>query len=334
MEIKYGYKIDLNVNSTASKVIKMVGKNKKVLEFGCSYGYMSEVLKYEFNCEVTGIEIDEEAAQKAKKVCHQVFTGDVEKLDLDNLLKNESYDVIIFADVLEHLVNPWAIIDKVSKFLSDEGYIVASIPNISYGGVVLNLLYGNFQYQNLGILDNTHLRFFTKESIIELFESNGYYISTLERTKVPFHLSEFQNIDYTKNRDFLELNKKYNSEYDTYQYIVKAKKMNEVNAFKELEVKYQKNKEFEKKYNLVCNQNDELEKYVLKLEKDILEIQTYSKYIQTEFEKLQNYNNKLEKDFKEVKEFSIKSQKDLTEVTEYAHKLEKDISILKQHIKD
>src|SRR5262249_29951309 len=151
--------------------------SSRVLEFGCATGYMSEVLKNRLNCSVTGIELVSEAGSQAKKYCERVIIGDAETLDFNEVLKNEQFDAIIFADVLEHLRDPHTVLQRIRPFLAVGGVIIASIPNIAHGSVRLSLLSGVFRYQSTGLLDNTHLRFFTRESIEDMFQGAGFFIT-------------------------------------------------------------------------------------------------------------------------------------------------------------
>jgi SAM-dependent methyltransferase len=166
--------------STHAKIIRLVGSGKKVLEFGTATGYMSKVFK-EQGCRVVGLEIDTEAARLAEKYCERVITGDVERPDLAAVLKDEKFDVMVFADFLEHLKDPERVLTAVRNSFADGGYLVASIPNIAHASVRLRLLAGRFDYEELGILDGTHLRFYTRESIIRQFERCGYLVEIVDR---------------------------------------------------------------------------------------------------------------------------------------------------------
>lgn len=175
--------IDLaNKNDSHVLMIDLAGTNKNILEVGTSTGYVTRILKEKDN-EITGIEIDPEAARIAEKYCTRMITGDIEKLDLDNLLSRSSFDVIILGDVLEHLVNPQDILKKLKKFLKRDGYLVISLPNFCHGDVIFNVLNGDFHYTDVGLLDRTHLRFFGLRNIYTLFAQTGYQISGLLTTQ-------------------------------------------------------------------------------------------------------------------------------------------------------
>src|SRR5215210_8161158 len=182
MTSKYETKVDLhNRNSSHALIVELVGHDERVLDVGCAAGDLAGVLT-ERGCKVTGIEVDPEAARRAEERCERVVAGDVETLDLGAELDGEDFDVIVFGDALEHLKDPLRTLARLKPFLRPEGYVVASIPNVAHGSVRLALMQGKFQYRSLGLLDNTHLRFFTRESIEQLFRDAGFLITELRRT--------------------------------------------------------------------------------------------------------------------------------------------------------
>ena len=163
--------------STHSKIVSLVPPATRVLEFGCATGYMTEVLKNRLGCTVVGIEIDRDAAALAEQHAERVIVGDAEKIDYAAELAGEQFDVVMFADVLEHLKEPGDVLRRVRPFVAENGVVVASIPNIAHASVRLALLGGEFRYREWGLLDDTHLRFFTRASIQDLFEETGYVVT-------------------------------------------------------------------------------------------------------------------------------------------------------------
>jgi 2-polyprenyl-3-methyl-5-hydroxy-6-metoxy-1,4-benzoquinol methylase len=178
-------------NSSHTFIIKLTGVHKKILEIGTSIGNVSKVLKEREN-SVTGIEIDSEAAVIANQYCDHMIIGDVETIDLDNELEPVSFDVIICGDVLEHLIKPADLLKKVKKYLKPEGFLVVSLPNFCHGDVILNILKGDFKYTSMGLLDETHLRFFGLKNIIALFSECGYQISDIHTTKLEMGNTELK----------------------------------------------------------------------------------------------------------------------------------------------
>ncbi len=173
--------IDLIPNTPYYYIINSIEKGSTVLDVGCGSGYLGDYLKNKKNCDVYGLDIDEEALKKADKrnVYSALFKINLENIEnLEISLKNfeQKFDYIILADVLEHLKNINQVILTIWPLLKKDGSMLISIPNINHIDIVLNLIKGNFNYSLFGILDNTHLRFFTqksfKEWIISLLEEN------------------------------------------------------------------------------------------------------------------------------------------------------------------
>jgi 2-polyprenyl-3-methyl-5-hydroxy-6-metoxy-1,4-benzoquinol methylase len=169
-----------NPYSVHQKIVHYIGKNKKVLDVGCSEGLLSQRM-HQNNCTVVGIEVDNEAALKAKSYCKEVVIEDVESVSLNPQYLNY-FDVIIFADILEHLKDPLEVLRTFKSYLNDEGYIIISVPNIANWKIRLQLLLGNFEYQEYGILDSGHLRFFNENSAKKLVNSAGFEISEFDLT--------------------------------------------------------------------------------------------------------------------------------------------------------
>jgi len=154
-----------------------------ILEIGCAAGMTGNELKKRPGIYVAGVELDHRAAVEAKKVLDEVVEGNIETLKLP--FKEKKFDCILFADVLEHLIDPLVVLKKTRKLLRANGTVIASIPNVQYLGLVNQLVEGNWTYQDEGILDRTHLRFFTYHEIVKLFDEAGYRISSINETLDP-----------------------------------------------------------------------------------------------------------------------------------------------------
>ena len=152
-----------------SEILQFItNKPKRVLELGCGAGNFGAKLKELYGCSVVGIEIFTSAAEQAKLKLDKVIVASIDGYDFSHLGK---FDLIIANDVLEHLVDPWMVIDRLHESLSDNGLFIGSIPNIRQYKIITNLLLrGKWEYADQGILDRTHLRFFTRQSIIEAFK--------------------------------------------------------------------------------------------------------------------------------------------------------------------
>jgi SAM-dependent methyltransferase len=144
---------------------------RRVLDVGCGAGHLGELLKTRGH-QVTGVELVPEAAAVAQSLLDAVFVGDVEAVGLPP----GPFDAILFADLLEHLVDPWHVLRQAAARLAPGGVIVASIPNVQNGDVVWRLLRGRWDYRERGILDRGHLRFFTLDTIRDLFTQAGLEI--------------------------------------------------------------------------------------------------------------------------------------------------------------
>jgi 2-polyprenyl-3-methyl-5-hydroxy-6-metoxy-1,4-benzoquinol methylase len=152
------------------EVLRHTRPGDRVFEGGVSTGYLSRGF-VEAGRLVDGAEIDSEAARQAEQVCDKVWVGDLEHLDVTEL---GTYRVMLFGDTLEHLVDPAALLRRLRPKLEPDGALVVSIPNVANWTMRLRLLAGRFDYTDRGILDRTHLRFFTKRTAIDLLRSAGF----------------------------------------------------------------------------------------------------------------------------------------------------------------
>jgi 2-polyprenyl-3-methyl-5-hydroxy-6-metoxy-1,4-benzoquinol methylase len=211
-------------DSAVKHSARLVGRSKRVLEIGPATGILTRVLVEEQDCRVTAIEIDPDAAKLAAPFCEQIHVADLERTELETLLGEQRFDVITFGDVLEHLRSPATALRKVRPFLTQSGYIVASVPNIAHASVTYELAHGRFAYRATGLLDATHIRFFTKENLLSLLEDAGFDLSELCRFALEPSKTEFHTIPRTKGqRALLDYLLDANPESRTYQFIVKAK---------------------------------------------------------------------------------------------------------------
>ncbi len=203
------------------KIIKEFKSPQKVLDVGCSVGILGNEIKKIFkNCEVYGIELNNEMANIAKRFLDKVIVGDVENLNLDKYFKEEYFDIIIFADLLEHIKNPWKLLKEYKRFLKKDGIIVASIPNIRHYSTIFSLVFLNYwPYRTRGIHDFTHLRFFTIRNIKFLFEEAGFKIIKIIRK---YRIIEAPNILNVFSRLFVIPGLE---DFLTFQFLVVAKKI-------------------------------------------------------------------------------------------------------------
>jgi SAM-dependent methyltransferase len=163
-------------------------RGKRILDVGCAAGELGAALKQAGACEVVGIEASAEAAAQARAKLDRVIVGDAGSSDLP--LEPSSFDYIILADVLEHLVDPWATLASFKRYLRENGRIVASIPNARFYAVIARLIFNRWNYADSGILDRTHLRFFTWPTIQAMFADASLNV---ERVRPVYRLFEDQS---------------------------------------------------------------------------------------------------------------------------------------------
>ncbi|MBE1274789.1 glycosyltransferase [Enterovibrio baiacu] len=170
-------------------VSQSISNNSEVLDVGCWEGSLGEFLIREKSCIVDGIELYHEAGVKAEKFYRNVFFNDLETFESNYI--QSTYDYVVCADVLEHVRNPAAVLSELKKLLKPSGKLIVSVPNVAYGGVIAEMLSGKFEYRERGILDNTHYRFFTRDSIVKLVNSLGFGVNRIDAVQAHIKESEF-----------------------------------------------------------------------------------------------------------------------------------------------
>ena len=151
----------------------------RILDLGCAQGDLGELLKKQCEVEVIGIELNPDLAQIAARKLDSVFVGDIEQIELP--YPHGYFDVLIFADVLEHLKDPWNTLARYKHYLKPSGMVILSIPNIRRFRIIIELLRGNFRYTDYGLMDHTHLHFFTYNEIKHMLNSAGFSIKKIQR---------------------------------------------------------------------------------------------------------------------------------------------------------
>jgi len=196
-------------------ILEFIPKDaKRILDVGCGLGLTGRTIKERMGkaVEVTGIEIEPGIAEKAKENLDTVFAGNAETTTLP--FGDNYFDCIIYGDVLEHFIDPWGVLKKHAKLLKPGGVVIARIPNIAHYRTIKMLFRKEWKYEDRGILDNTHLRFFAIKSIRDMFKSSGFGITGIRRI-----------VSASKSKKFL--NKILFGailDYITEQYIVAAQK--------------------------------------------------------------------------------------------------------------
>lgn len=345
-------------NNSLSYIIKAITDNSTVLDVGCSYGYLGEWLNKNKNCQMYGIDIDKEAVEYVKK---SGYYKDVFHLDLDFPEKTkeefermeklkEIFDFVICADILEHLKNPTEALEFVISKLKLGGQVLISIPNIAHMDIILNLLESKFNYSEFGILDNTHLRFFTKSSFVEwinsaneLYKSKGFKLDVkyLGGTK---YVSEF--LEKVKNNHAELYNKilDANKELETLQHIFVLTKVNNFantyglndllnntnyanpfyNIFKEKSTLEQKMKDLtleitslKKKFDEdIANKEQLIWSFKKEIEKKEAEVQTLKESIDNNYQVIESLEKSLREKEEKLNELFFKIEEKEMEVNQ------------------
>jgi methionine biosynthesis protein MetW len=178
------YRVDIepsNPNDSHFQVVQLVGSGHDVLDVGCADGDVGRLLQETGN-RVSGLDRDAEAAEKARADLERVVVADLDTSSLLDHFEAASFDVVVLADVLEHLREPERALREATELLREGGRLVLSVPNVAHGALRLALLQGRWTYTAAGLLDRTHLHFFTRTSLLQLLEGVGLAVDDLRAT--------------------------------------------------------------------------------------------------------------------------------------------------------
>jgi 2-polyprenyl-3-methyl-5-hydroxy-6-metoxy-1,4-benzoquinol methylase len=272
---------ELDENNSSKKQLDLIGNNKRVIDFGCATGYFAQFLKQR-GCYVVGVELNPEAAKMAEHYCDEVFVADLDFVSVPEILRDQKFEVAVFGDVLEHLRDPWRVLEETRQLLQPGGFVVASIPNIAHGAVRLSLLQGHFEYADLGLLDNTHLRFFTRKTVQELFERAGYTVDIIDRTIVPvFSGSSYYVPDVERHSLSKEIIHQVEQaeDADTLQFVLRAFPTTLEGKYAALDLKYSR----------VNEQNLQLQTELSNFQNYLAQTQTQLEQTKTQLDQTQNH---------------------------------------------
>lgn len=181
---RYDFTIDQsNPNSSWTTLIRWVGRNCRVLDVGCGRGQIGRILREQFDCTLTGIEINPDFARECIGY-ERVIVGSVEDENLLNGI-GERFDAIVCGDVLEHLRNLEIPLRAFHQLLAPNGRLLISVPNVAQFRIRLMLLRGHWDYTPEGIMDETHLRWFTRASLLALVARCGWHVNDFDFTVGP-----------------------------------------------------------------------------------------------------------------------------------------------------
>ena len=214
--------LDPNVENSLVKIARRIPHGSTVLDVGCAVGMLGQYLTEHQGCSVDGIEGNAEAAEIARPFYRRVAVTDLESAVLRDVWEGVRYDRIVCADVLEHLRDPGQVLCQLSDLLAPSGKLLISIPNIAHVGVFLELLSGDFRYREEGLLDRTHLRFFTRRSFLYFLAENGFAGQIVDRIVVDLQHSEFSAIPLEIISPSLLREMQDWDDNITYQFIVEA----------------------------------------------------------------------------------------------------------------
>lgn len=188
----YRRHIDPQGEDSLACLLRRVAPGATVLELGPATGYLTQHLHEVMGCHVDAIELSPEMAHHARPWCRRIVVGDLEQLDLAAALDGATYDTVLAADVLEHLRDPWSLAQRLAGCLAPGGRLLLSVPNVAYLGVLVDLLHGRFRYGDEGLMDRSHLRFFTFDSLRDLLEDAGWHVWDAEPVPLSLTDSEFR----------------------------------------------------------------------------------------------------------------------------------------------
>lgn len=219
---KYEYAVDLAAQTAPAYVVHMVGSSKRVLEIGCGPGSITKHLTQHGQCRVTALELDREALVKAEPYCETIMQADLNSAEWPQLLDGaEPFDVVVAADVLEHLYDPWTALRRMAGFIGANGYLVISLPHVGHAAVVSCLINGDFEYRDWGLLDRTHIRFFCLKNIEKLFAQADLKIVEVKYVVKPPEETEFA-ASWCRLPAAMQDAVKSSDHADVYQVVVKA----------------------------------------------------------------------------------------------------------------
>lgn len=226
----YDFSFDQNSENSNAIIAERIQSGKDVLEFGPAYGRLTRFLKEAKNCVVDIVEMNaesgESAARYARYACIGVDEGNIEKDIWSEQLKGQTYDYIVFADVLEHLRSPETVLKKCYNLLRPNGAIICSVPNIAHASVIISLLNNDFPYNTTGLLDRTHISFFTNKTFRAMCKNCHYDVvyehaiySKVGTNEIPYH--------YGNVPDAVENVLRFTENAEAYQYVFELRKENE-----------------------------------------------------------------------------------------------------------
>ena len=295
---KYFYKINMkNENSVYYKILKEIKPHSDVLEIGCASGHVSQYLKNNLKCKVYGIEIDEVAGTIAKPFLEKLIIGDVQDSQVLAKLGEQKFDYILLMDVLEHLQESESTLKKLLPYLKPNGILLISVPNVAHGSIIANIIDGKWDYNETGLLDSTHVKFFTRKTIFLELERAGFFVTKIDRVIMEPWNTEFKTDWFKIPEDIRKRIENSNPDIFTYQFVIKAVPMEKSSAVKLLEERADTLlNELDNFRKLFANKKEEIETLknrIALLEKEKWEVEQEKTELEVKLNEFELENNNL-----------------------------------------
>lgn len=190
--VLYDRDIDADRRNSLAVLLELVPAGAEVLDVGIGGGALGRHLSAVCGCRVDGATLSPVEASRAAPHYRRIEVADLNVTALDALFAGRRYDAIICADVIEHLPRPTAVLESCRRLLADDGRLLLSIPNVAYSGLIAELLAGEFRYRDEGLLDRTHVRFFTRRSLLRLLREQAWQVDLVRPVYLDLRDSEFR----------------------------------------------------------------------------------------------------------------------------------------------
>ncbi|MCA9254689.1 MAG: methyltransferase domain-containing protein [Phycisphaerales bacterium] len=190
----YERTVDPEGGDSLARIARQIRPGSVVLELGPATGYFTRHLNESLGCTVDCIEYSPEMADLARPFARSLHVGDLDQVELADYFKAGEYDYVVAADVLEHLKNPWRVLRACRDLLKPTGAALLSIPNIAHAALIAELIAGRFEYRDEGLLDRTHLKFFTRSNIIDMLDRAGFRPESIDRIEWMAEQTEFNRV--------------------------------------------------------------------------------------------------------------------------------------------
>ncbi len=226
----YRREIRSGEHTSLSALADRIKPGTRVLDLGTGSGALGKFLTYVKGCVVDGVNYNAVEAGLAEPYYRRVLVADLEQCDLNAMFAGERYDYIVCADVLEHIRSPERVARACHGLLAARGRLLLSVPNTGYAGLIAELIAGEFRYREEGLLDATHVRHFTRQTLLRFLQENGWAVQAVEPVTRDLTSSEFRvafdNMPPAVARYLLA-----QPDAATYQFIMEARPASEAGAF-------------------------------------------------------------------------------------------------------